>query len=68
MLGGRFDQSYSNTWPHFGLQVFFGFDYDITDNLYAGVNGRYYYINAKWADPSVEVAQMTVLGTLGWRF
>jgi opacity protein-like surface antigen len=49
-------------------QVFFGFDYDILDNIYVGVNGRWFITDPELFGFDETVHQVALMGTIGYKF
>ena len=49
-------------------QVFFGFDYDILDNVYVGVNGRWFITDPELFGFDETVHQVALMGNVGIKF
>ncbi len=49
-------------------QIFFGFDYDILDNFYVGVNGRWFITEPKVFGFDETFYQVALMGTIGFKF
>ena len=49
-------------------QLFIGFDYDVVGNLYLGVNGRYFLMDADLFGADIEFRTWSVMGIVGFRF
>ena len=52
----------------FAAQVFGGVDIDVTDNIYVGVNGRYFMTNADLFGADVKFRNYVAMGVVGFRF
>lgn len=52
----------------FAAQVFGGVDVDVTDDIYVGVNGRYFMTNANLFGAELKFRNYVAMGVVGFRF
>lgn len=72
LSGSALGLSISNSQTSLAGQVFLGFDYDLTEDIYAGVSGRFFISDATYQFPgaSIQVTNrpISLLAHVGMRF
>lgn len=58
----------SDSHASFAGQVFGGADYDVSDEIYVGINGRYFITNADLFGADVAFRTFAVMAVVGFRF
>lgn len=67
-LSGTVNQALDSTKSVFGLHAGAGVNFNITQNIFLGVEGRYLWAKPSWGGTDIKLDGFTVTADLGFRF